>query len=108
MEVKTLDQSKLDGIKKSDNIIERKRDFSDVSTVESQRDNLLPEEFPEGPYGSPINRKLSKDTPYLDSQRSTSAFTYEGKEFHEGLERHDPTSHPTNDNTNDNEETMEQ
>ena len=103
-----MDQAKFDGIKEKNNIIKRERDFSDVSTVESQVDNLIPEEFPEGPYGSPINRQLSKDTPYLESQRSTSAFNYEGKEFHEGLERHDPNSHPTNDNTNDQEETAEQ
>lgn len=93
-----MDQSKLDGITEENKIVKRDREYSDVSTVESQVDNLLPEEFPEGAYGSPVNRQpLGKDGDFLESQRATSAFNYEGKSFHEGLERHDPNAHPTHD-----------
>ncbi|MFV9511573.1 hypothetical protein [Tepidibacillus sp. LV47] len=97
-----MDQSKNDGVKLENNILKRTRKFSDVGTVESQRDNLVPEEFPEGPYGSPINHSLTKDTPYLESQRATSAFTYENKQFHEGIKRQDPNAHPTHDNPDEN------
>ena len=103
-----MDQSKSDQTKIRHNIIERQRDFSDLSTVESQKDNLLPEEFPDGPYGSPVNLELEKDTPYLESQRSTSAFTYEDKEFHEGIKRLYPEGHPTHDDRVDNHEDQTQ
>ncbi|WP_132768022.1 hypothetical protein [Tepidibacillus fermentans] len=99
-----MNQSKYDRVKLENNILKRDREFSDVGTVESQRDNLLPEEFPEGPYGSPINRSLEKDTPYLESQRATSNFTYEYKQFHEGIERQEPNAHPTHDNPDKNNE----
>ena len=90
-----MNQSKQDDVKEKNNIIYRQRTYSDLSTVESQKENLIPEEFPEGPYGAATNRSLTKDTPYLESTRDTSAFTYENKELHEGLERKYPGAHPT-------------
>lgn len=98
------DQTKEDKIIKENGILKRDRAFSELSTVESQRDNLLPEEFPEGPYGSSINRKLGKDGLYLESQRATSAFTYEYKDFHEGIERIYPGAHVTHDDPEENHE----
>lgn len=99
-----MDQSKQDKVSEKNNIVKRNRDFSDVSTVESQKDNLIPEEYSEGPYGSRINRKPGKDTPYLESQRATSAFTYENKEFHEGIPRQYSGGHPTHDDPKENHE----
>jgi len=99
-----MDQSKKDEVTENNKIIDRNREYSDLATVESQKDDLLPEEFPEGPYGSPIQRAtLGKDGFFLESQRATSAFTYEDKAFHEGLERQDPNSHPTHDEKNQDE-----
>ncbi len=101
-----MDHSKEeDKIKEKNNIIERDRAFQDLSTVESQKDNLIPEEFPEGPYGSAINSTvLGKKGLYLESQRKTSAFNYEDKEFHEGIDRQYPGAHPTHDDPEENHE----
>ncbi|MDN4595450.1 hypothetical protein NWF35_16450 [Polycladomyces subterraneus] len=75
-----------------------KRDFHDVSTVESQRNELIPEEFPEGPYGAAHNEpQLGKSTPWRPGQHAAPQFTYEMREFHEGLPRQAPGSHPTHD-----------
>lgn len=100
-----MDQSKEDNVVEENNIIERDRAFSDLATVESQKDDLLPEEFPEGPYGSPINSTvLGKKGAFLESQRSTSAFTYEYKDFHEGISRHVEPAHKTHDDPDENHE----
>lgn len=99
-----MDQSKEDKITEKNQIIKRDRAFSDLSTVESQKDNLLPEEYPEGPYGSSINRKLGKDGDFLESQRATSAFNYEYKDFHENISRVYPVAHPTHDDPEENHE----
>ncbi len=99
-----MDQSKQDNIKEKNNIIYRDREYSDLSTVESQKDNLIPEEFPEGPFGASTNRSLTKDTPYLESTQDTSAFTYENKELHEGLERKYPQAHPIDELENEDKE----
>ncbi|WP_078556945.1 cytosolic protein [Bacillus alkalicellulosilyticus] len=65
---------------------------------------VLPEPFPEGPYGSPINRPLGKSTPWKPGQRSYSAFTYENKNLHQNLPRKFPGAHPTHDDPDKNEE----
>lgn len=65
---------------------------------DAYRSKLRPEEFPEGPYGAATNEEhLAKSTPWKPGQYRSSAFTYENKEFHEGLERQDPSTHPTHD-----------
>ncbi|RAL27006.1 hypothetical protein [Thermoflavimicrobium daqui] len=72
-------------------------DYKELKTVESVRNEILPEEFPEGPYGSTRNEKLGKSTPWEKDQHAVSNFAYENREFHEGLQREMPGSHPTHD-----------
>ncbi|ANE48586.1 hypothetical protein SY83_22430 [Paenibacillus swuensis] len=77
---------------------EDREEYTDLSTVESQRNDLVAEEFPEGPYGSSIlSDKLGKSAPYRKDQRPPNRFTYENRELHEGISRDYPGSHPTHD-----------
>lgn len=71
---------------------EKRRLNTDLATVESQRNDLTYEEFPEGPYGSPVNREqLGKSTPWRIDQRGASTqFDYENHELHEGFPRNYP------------------
>ncbi|WP_170834337.1 hypothetical protein [Fictibacillus solisalsi] len=78
--------------------------YTDFSNVETGRRYVLPEDLPEGPYGSPINAKLGKSTPWKENQRTYSAFNYEYKNLHEGLERQFPGAHPTHDDPDENTE----
>ncbi|TDG00477.1 hypothetical protein [Paenibacillus piri] len=72
--------------------------YTDLDTVESQRNELIPEEFPEGPYGSDVSAaSLGKNTPWREDQRPVSAYTYENRELHAGLSRGYPGDHPTHD-----------
>ena len=65
--------------------------FTDLETVESQRNDLIPEEFPEGPYGTSLNTEsLGKSTPWRKDQRPTNQFSYENRELHEGIKRDYP------------------
>ncbi|WP_139491326.1 hypothetical protein [Brevibacillus dissolubilis] len=75
------------------------QNFSELSTVESQRNEILQEEFPEGPYGATTNaERLGKATGWEEGQHSTSTrFTYETRNLHENLSRRYPVSHPTHD-----------
>ncbi|MDQ6422369.1 hypothetical protein RB620_23340 [Paenibacillus sp. LHD-117] len=68
------------------------RDFNpDVSTAESHRNDLFAEEFPEGPYGSDlISESLGKSSPWRMNQHAQSAYGYENKALHAGLERDYP------------------
>ncbi|WP_239614916.1 hypothetical protein [Cohnella mopanensis] len=73
---------------------EKKQLTTDLATVESQRNGLIPEEFPEGPYGSVfIAEVLDKSEPLREDQRALSAFNYENRELHAGLERGYPGDH---------------
>ncbi|MCQ6267979.1 hypothetical protein M1K46_20360 [Fictibacillus sp. WQ 8-8] len=74
-----------------------KKTYTDFSNVETRRRYVLPEDLPEGPYGSPINAKLGKSTPWEENQRYYSAFNYEYKNLHAGMERQYPGAHPTHD-----------
>jgi len=57
--------------------------YSDISTVESQRNDLTTEEFSEGSYGTDIaSDTLSKSTPWRIEQHSPSPFGYEDHELH--------------------------
>ncbi len=64
---------------------------ADLSTVESMRNDLLNEEFPEGPYGASLPAdSLGKSTPWRAEQRTANAFDYENRELHDGLDREYP------------------
>lgn len=77
---------------------ERRSEYTDLATVESQRNDLTAEEFPEGPYGSSIiPEELGKSTPWREDQRSPNSFSYENRSLHEGLSRQYPGAHPTHD-----------
>jgi hypothetical protein len=83
-------------------INEDKEPTADLATVESQRNDLIPEEFPEGPYGSDlVSGPLGKSGPWRDTQRKQSAFTYEYRDFHAGLPREYPGDHELHDEAGD-------
>lgn len=83
----------------------KKRSHHDVKTVQSQRNQLFFEEFPEGPYGASTNEDvLGKESPWRSSQHAAPQYTYEMRDFHEGIPRQAPGSHPTHDDPNQNEE----
>lgn len=72
-------------------INEDREPYTDVSTVESQRNDLIPEEFPEGSYGSDLlTESLGKSTPWRINQRSSNPFGYENRTLHEGIDRNYP------------------
>jgi len=79
--------------------------YSELSTVESQRNEILQEEFPEGPYGSSTNReRLGKSSDWEPGQHSTTTrFTYETRNMHQDLPRQDPSAHPIHDDPNERE-----
>ncbi|MEI7026004.1 hypothetical protein [Paenibacillus sp. y28] len=79
---------------------EERRAYTDLASVESQRNDLAAEEFPEGPYGSDLHSdSLGKSTPWRQDQRPPSRFTYENRELHAGLERRYPGDHELHDET---------
>ncbi|MEC5424952.1 hypothetical protein QGM71_15805 [Virgibacillus sp. C22-A2] len=78
--------------------------YSDFSNVTNQRNLLIPEEFPEGAFGSSINKEepvYSKSTPWGKGQFRESAFVYPYKELHEDLPRQTPGAHPIHDEPGD-------
>jgi len=75
---------------------------ADLATVESRRNDLAAEEFPEGPYGSPIvSESLGKSSPWRPEQRSASPYSYENRQLHAGFEREYPEDHELHDEAND-------
>jgi len=77
---------------------EHRDETTDVATVESQRNDLTAEEFPEGPYGTALPvESLGKSTPWREDQRPPNRFSYENRELHEGLQRNFPGDHETHD-----------
>ncbi|GIP15011.1 hypothetical protein J40TS1_06530 [Paenibacillus montaniterrae] len=78
--------SKEEGFLKED-----RQKYTDLATVESQRNDLTAEEFTDGPYGSPTNAEmLGKSTPWRIDQRPPNRFDYENREYHSGKERDYP------------------
>ncbi|MBH5317278.1 hypothetical protein I6N90_05565 [Paenibacillus sp. GSMTC-2017] len=70
---------------------ENRQPYTDVTTVESQRNDLNAEEFPDGPYGSDlISESLGKSSPWRIDQRSSNRFSYENRSLHEGQGRDYP------------------
>ncbi|MCA0755369.1 hypothetical protein KP806_09925 [Paenibacillus sp. N4] len=69
-------------------INEERRPYTDLATVESQRNELTSEEFPEGPYGSGMRvESLGKSKPWRIDQRSQKAYDYENHMLHDELSR---------------------
>lgn len=78
----------------------KSKDFSDFENVKRNHDELIPEEFPEGAFGSPIhaNQLVSgKSSPWESGQRRQSAYIYPHKDIHDHLPRQAPGAHPTHD-----------
>lgn len=87
---------------------EVKQPDPDLSTVESRRNDLTAEEFPEGPYGSAIQaEKLGKSTPWREDQRPPNTYTYENRGLHAGMDRGYPGDHPTHDRSDGEDDTLE-
>lgn len=74
--------------------------FRPLSTDDKLDDELIPEEFPEGPVGSAINKYepvTGKSTDWEEGQQRTSAYTYADKDQHDDLPRRGPNAHPLHD-----------
>ncbi|MCS1351788.1 hypothetical protein [Mechercharimyces sp. CAU 1602] len=77
---------------------DEEENFQELDTVISQRSELVPEEFADGPYGAAHNEEhLGKRTPWYKNQHASPRFTYEDRQFHEGIPRQDPGSHHIHD-----------
>lgn len=86
---------------------DKEKQHFDFSNVEKQRNYLAAEEFPDGPFGSPIRQDEPvqlKSTSWKDGQRRYSAFNYENKSLHQDLPRQMAGSHPTHDDPNGEEQ----
>ncbi|MCY8436304.1 hypothetical protein [Bacillus haynesii] len=82
-------------------------DKNEMSNVETQRNFLTAEEFPEGAYGSAQGKDKpveNKNTPWKEGQQYYSNFTYEFRNLHQGMPRQYPGAHPTHDEEDQNEE----
>jgi len=78
----------------------KKRSIDRPVQIEQHEAELMPEEFPEGPLGSPINEHEmveGKSTPWRKGQRRASAFIYPDKEQHDDLPRKFPGAHKLHD-----------
>jgi len=77
-------------------IKEDRSEYADFAAVESQRNDLAAEEFPEGPYGSSLPAEsLGKSSPWREDQRPPNRFAYENRKLHEGKARVYPGDHRT-------------
>lgn len=75
-------------------------DKKELSNVETQRNFLTAEEFPEGAYGAAQGKDKpveNKNTPWKEGQQYYSNFTYEFRNLHQGMPRQYPGAHPTHD-----------
>jgi hypothetical protein len=65
--------------------------YGELNTVESGRNDLTAEEFPEGPYGSSIPElAMGKSSPWDYGQEVTSPYGYENVQLHQDLPRDYP------------------
>ncbi|WP_078594598.1 hypothetical protein [Evansella clarkii] len=78
-----------------DHELDKDEKYSDFITVEKNRKQLIPEQSPEGPYGSPIEGTLKKTTPWEEGQQAASAFVYENRNYHQNAPRKEAGAHPT-------------
>jgi hypothetical protein len=85
----------------------KSKNYSDLSNVEKQHNFLTAEEYPEGPYGSPIGKDepvQNKSTEWQEGQRPYSAFNFENKSLHQDIPREMAGAHPTHDDPNTDEQ----
>lgn len=78
----------------------KKRSEDRPVQIEQYKAELIPEEFPEGPFGSTINKEnivTGKSTPWKKGQRRASAYVYPDKEQHDDIPRKTPGAHPLHD-----------
>ncbi|WP_174728356.1 cytosolic protein [Mesobacillus harenae] len=81
--------------------------YTDFSNVETLKNFLTSEEFPEGPFGSPIRKDApvqNKADKWEEGQRFYTPFNYEFKNLHQNLPRQMEGAHPTHDDPDQNEE----
>lgn len=79
---------------------QKDKSYDQISTDEKRKNELIPEEFPEGPLGSPINEfkpVQSKSTKWRRGQKQMSPFDYPDEEQHEDVPRQWPTADPLKD-----------
>lgn len=70
---------------------ENRSKWTDLFSVESQRNDLYLEEFPEGPYGASVtNRDVGKSAKWRVDQRTAQRFQFENRKLHKGLKRNYP------------------
>lgn len=74
--------------------------YHDVSTVESQRNDRIAEEFPEGPYGSSLSAGIP-DKPSGTGQGIANPYGYENRGLHGRKERGYPGDDRIRDETFD-------
>ncbi len=86
---------------------QKERKYYNFSNVEKMENYIIPEEFPEGPYGSEkgkLDAVENKSTPWREGQRTYSAFNYEFKSLHQDLPRQIDGAHPPHDDPNKDEQ----
>ncbi|WP_047979638.1 hypothetical protein [Ornithinibacillus contaminans] len=79
---------------------DKKKQYADFSNVRRKKNYLIPEEFPEGAFGSSIKQDepvQSKSTPWQEGQQRDSAFVYPDREQHEDVPRQADGAHPLHD-----------
>jgi len=81
----------------------RKGVDKELSTVEKQKNELIPEEFPEGPVGSAFNHDeavYAKSTEWKPNQKRMKRFNYPDAEQHKDVPRQWPQSDALRHNKN--------
>lgn len=79
---------------------EEKKKYYDMISSRRMKNQLIPEEFPEGAYGSSINTDKpveGKSTPWEEGQYRESAFVFPHKSQHDNLPRQIDGAHPIHD-----------
>ncbi len=71
----------------------KKRKYEDFKNVEVQQNYQVPEEFPEGTYGEPVNQDPLEARPENKSRRHHTPFNYENKQLHADIPREYPGAH---------------
>ncbi len=73
----------------------KKNPYTPLSTDHDQIHSRTLEEFPEGPYGSPIpSMSLGKSSGWDTGEHVEPRFSFENKRLHDDLPRLDPAADP--------------